>query len=76
VLCDLFMPGQGGLPTIRELRRGWPGLPVVAVSVGSCGGAEDALPAAQALGAVAALRKPFTVEALLEAVEGALRGGA
>jgi CheY-like chemotaxis protein len=73
VLCDLFMPGQGGLQTIRDLRRGWPGLPVVAVSVGSCGSAEDALPAAQALGAVAALRKPFTPDALLRTVEQALR---
>jgi CheY-like chemotaxis protein len=73
VLCDLFMPGQGGLQTIEELWRGWPGLPVVAVSVGSFGDAEDALPAAEALGAAATLRKPFSPDALLQAVEQALR---
>jgi CheY-like chemotaxis protein len=83
VLCDLFLPGVDGLEVIQELKGGWPHVPVVAISGGSCDGEWDVLPAAEALGADAALRKPFTVGALLGAVgallgavEGALRGGA
>jgi CheY-like chemotaxis protein len=72
VLCDLFMPNKDGLQTIEELRRGWPGVPVVAVSGGSADGEWDALPAAEALGA-ATLEKPFTAEALLALLERLLR---
>ena len=58
------MPNKDGLRTTEGLRRGWPGVPVVAVSGGSAGGEWDMLPAAEALGA-ATLQKPLTAEALL-----------
>ena len=58
------MPNKDGLQTPEELRRGWPGMPVVAVSGGSSGGEWDMLPTAEALGA-ATLQKPFTAEPLL-----------
>jgi CheY-like chemotaxis protein len=48
---------------------------VVAMSGGAASGTADQLAAAQALGAVHALRKPFGVPALLEAVQQALQGG-
>ena len=73
VLCDLLLPGMGGLDIIQELKGGWPHVPVVALSGGSFDGEWDVLPAAEALGAAATLSKPFTVEALLALVERLLR---
>src|SRR5262249_44040719 len=67
VFCDLFMPGQDGLETIRDLRRDFPGLPVVAVS-GGCDGRIDLLPVARLLGAAQTLKKPFRPESVLDAV--------
>jgi CheY-like chemotaxis protein len=74
VFCDVFMPGMDGLETMRELRRGHPGVPVVAMS----GGSEiafDAHPVAVALGAAVVLRKPFGRAEALAAAEEALAGG-
>jgi hypothetical protein len=53
---------------IRELRREWPGVRLVAMSGGGPWWEPDVLVAAQQLGADAALLKPFTVDGLLEAV--------
>src|SRR5262245_28681591 len=69
VLCDLFMPGLGGLQTIRELARAAPGLPVVVMSSGAAESRLDALPAAARLGAAGALDKPFSGKALLAVVK-------
>jgi hypothetical protein len=68
VFCDLFMPDKEGLETIREIRRDHPGVPVVAVSGGGFAGRLDLLGVARRLGAVQAIRKPFTVQAVLEVV--------
>ena len=70
VVCDLFMPGQDGLQTIRELRRLSPEVKVVAMSAGGEGPLAEAL----ALGAAAALEKPFGLAELLGAVRRALSG--
>jgi CheY-like chemotaxis protein len=70
VVCDLFMPGQDGLQTIRELRRLDPAAKVVAMSAGGEGPLTEAL----ALGAAAALQKPFGLPELLGAVGRALAG--
>jgi Response regulator receiver domain len=69
VLCDLFMPGGDGLETIRELRSEFPDVKVVAMSGGALGGKLNLLPAAEFLGAVAVLPKPFKVATALAAVE-------
>jgi CheY-like chemotaxis protein len=76
VFCDLFMPGQDGMETIRDLRRDFPGVPVVAISGGGYGGRVDLLPVARLLGAAQALKKPFRPESVLDAVRQALAGGA
>jgi CheY-like chemotaxis protein len=65
VLCDIFMPQESGLATIRKLCAGSPGAKVVAVSGGGFDRESDILPDALRAGAAAALRKPFRVEALL-----------
>jgi CheY-like chemotaxis protein len=72
VLCDMVMPVKDGLETIREIRRDFPGLPVVAISGGCAGSKADLLPDSLCLGACGALRKPFRLAELLGAVEAAL----
>lgn len=69
VLCDLFLPGRGGLEVVPELCQA--GARVVAVS-----GAGQAGPLSEArrLGARAALTKPFGRPELLAAIAEALAG--
>jgi CheY-like chemotaxis protein len=72
VLCDIFMPNKEGIETCSELRRRYPALRVVAMS--GAAGATGYLRAAEKLGAVASLRKPFTGQELIAVVQGALAG--
>jgi CheY-like chemotaxis protein len=72
VLCDLFMPDTDGMQVIRELRREFPALPVVAMSGGGFNGQLDILPLARYLGADHPLHKPCTVEEVLEVLRRAL----
>lgn len=69
VVTDLLMPEQEGIETIQELRENHPAIGIVAVS--GAGGVEEGGPLldAQLFGADATLSKPFSVEALIEAVD-------
>jgi DNA-binding NtrC family response regulator len=71
VITDLYMPNQAGLETIVQLHKESPGVQIIAM----CGKATamPMLSAAERLGAVAVLQKPFATEELLAAVESALR---
>ena len=68
VILDIIMPEQEGLETIRQLRSGGTRVPIIAVSGGGIGSAEDYLDAARALGASRSLRKPFALGDLVSAV--------
>lgn len=69
MLTDLFMPEMEGLETIRRMRQLYPSLRIMAVSGGSSrGDAGDYLEMAQKFGAVAALRKPFTIKEMTDAL--------
>jgi CheY-like chemotaxis protein len=68
-LVDIFMPGQGGLSTIPELRRDWPALKVVAISGADQGGPMALEKRATAHGANAFLKKPFETSELLAVIE-------
>jgi CheY-like chemotaxis protein len=72
VLCDLFKPEKDGLETIREARRRWPGVKLVARRAGAFDGRLDALPVARALGPAAAIAKPFSRQDGLALVGGLL----
>jgi CheY-like chemotaxis protein len=76
VRCDVYLPGKGGLETIRALRQDFPATKVVAMTGGSFDPDFGALAAARDLGAAGALEKRFRLPALLGVVEAALRGGA
>jgi CheY-like chemotaxis protein len=75
VLLDIFMPGKEGLETVREFRRVYPEIRIIAMSGGGSKGTFDVLKLAQLLGARRTLAKPFSREQLLEAVQGELGQG-
>lgn len=72
IIIDLIMPEQEGLETIRELRKRFPALKLIAMSGGGTH-AKNNLHVAQHFGAVLTLVKPFSVKVLEEAVNRVLQ---
>lgn len=71
VITDLVMPQQGGLETVRELRRTDPTVRILVVS-GVTGASAEHLRTAVRLGADRVLPKPINVVELLAMVAGLL----
>lgn len=71
VITDLVMPGHEGISFIIQLHDEFPKTPIIAIS-GSSGRSPEYLGLALKLGASISLAKPFTRDALLEAVHGLL----
>ena len=69
VLTDLFMPERDGFDTIRWLRSSSASVPFVVMSGGGNVVGGDYLPMAVNMGAAAVLKKPFTADALLSAID-------
>jgi CheY-like chemotaxis protein len=70
LLTDIVMPNKEGLETVREFRREFPEVRIVAMS-GAWGGDGDPemyLKMAKALGAASVLAKPFSAAQLAEAL--------
>lgn len=71
VLCDVFMPGMGGLKGMRLIKATWPRVSLISMS----GGLEDkvtdqdALNATRKFGVDAQLKKPFDAQDLLDVAE-------
>ncbi len=76
LIVDLFMPEIDGLETIRLVRKGKLGLPIIVIS-GSRNRASmpDFLAMAMKLGAIESIPKPFRPNELFEVVEKCLRPG-
>ena len=75
VVCDIVMPEQEGVETIKTMRRNRPEVGIVAISGGlSLGNSSniDVLHIAGQLGADVTLKKPFQLSELAGAVEAAL----
>ena len=72
VITDLVMPDMEGLETIRELRRRFGDVRIIAISGGGGGSASHYLQAATRMGAKCALSKPFSNDEMLAAIEEAL----
>ncbi len=70
-LVDVFMPNMDGLEVIPLLHKTQPACKMIAMSGGSW--EWDYLDTAKQLGANAMLKKPFTIEELLNAVSSQLR---
>ncbi len=73
VIADVIMPEKEGLEVVRELRRDFPHIKIIAISGGGYIGPEDYLAIAQKFGAHATLTKPFTREELLKTLNRVLR---
>lgn len=75
VVCDIVMPEQEGVETIKSMRRDRPEVGIVAISGGLSLGPTsniDVLHIAGQLGADVTLKKPFQLSELASAVELAL----
>jgi CheY-like chemotaxis protein len=68
VLMDLVMPEKEGLETIRELKREFPDVRIIAISGGGRMGPGDYLSLAKHLGAMRVFAKPFDINELREAI--------
>jgi CheY-like chemotaxis protein len=69
MVTDLFMPQMDGFETMVEIRRQSPSFKIIAMSSGGVLCKPDSyLSTAGVAGADAAIRKPFQVETLLEAL--------
>ena len=70
VLTDIFMPGMGGIEGIQRMRAHWPNVGVVAMSGGLADrmGHDQALAAADKIGADASVPKPFNQKQIADAV--------
>lgn len=72
VITDIVMPEKEGIETIRELRRDFPDVKIIAMSGGGRVDPGEYLHFALKLGAARILRKPFRFHELLEAVRDVL----
>jgi DNA-binding response OmpR family regulator len=68
VITDIFMPEKEGLETIRELRRSFPEVKIIAISGGGSRGDLAFLPTAKKLGAHRTFVKPFEMDEILAAI--------
>ena len=75
VITDIIMPGKEGIETIRDLRREFPNVKIIAVSGGGRIGPVSYLKMAKGLGALRTLNKPIDRTALLKTVEEVLKMG-
>lgn len=73
-IVDLIMPNKEGLETIRELKRDFPDLPIIAISGGGEIVKKNFFQAAQLFGANFTLEKPFDGGELLATLDSALSG--
>ncbi len=69
VITDIFMPEGDGFGLIMKLHERWPKVRVLAISAGGeFLDGNDSIRTARALGAHAAIKKPFTPPELLEGI--------
>lgn len=76
VLCDVFMPGMGGLKGMKTIKATWPEVRIIAMSAGIESKISDreALNATQRFGADAQISKPFVADDLIHVMRQVLDG--
>ena len=75
VITDIVMPTKEGLETIREIRRDFPDVKIIAISGGGRISPNDYLDLAKKFGALRTFVKPFEWEDLISAVSEVLSIG-
>ncbi len=68
IITDLIMPEKEGIETIRELKKKYPDVKIIAMSGGGKGNPDGYLNLAKKLGAIQTFEKPIRKEELLKAV--------
>jgi CheY-like chemotaxis protein len=68
VITDIVMPQKGGIATIFELLRDYPGLRIIALSGGGASRGTDYLEIARQIGASRTISMPVDMEELTETV--------
>ncbi len=68
VVTDIIMPEKEGIETIREFRKDYPAVKIIAISGGGKTGPEQYLQAARGMGAMRTFKKPIKRDELLQAV--------
>lgn len=74
LITDIVMPEKEGLETIREVRKKYPGLKIIAISGGGRLDSSEYLEPARYFGAEKIIKKPFQKGELLNAVNELLGG--
>ena len=74
VISDVYMPEMDGIEFLIRAREAFPEARILTMSGGGHMSQDAVLGAAESLGAVGILQKPFTVDQVLEAVDQALAG--
>ena len=69
VITDIFMPGQDGIVTLRQVRKRFPKVKVIVISGGDSTGMMDLREDAELLGAVKSLQKPFNAREIMDVVK-------
>lgn len=69
IVTDILMPNKEGFETIREFRRDFPEVKIVAISGGGLNNADTYLEFAKAFGADRTFSKPLDLCVLKDAVE-------
>lgn len=72
VITDIFMPGQDGILTLRQIRKRFPAVKVIVMSGGDSTGMMDLRRDAELLGAVKSLPKPFNARDIVDVVQAVL----
>jgi len=72
VITDIFMPGQDGILTLRQIRKRFPAVKVIVMSGGDSTGMMDLRRDAELLGAVKSLQKPFNAHDIVDVVRAVL----
>ncbi len=68
IISDLIMPGKEGLETIRELKKEYPNVKIIAMSGGGRANPDGYLDLAKKLGAIQTFEKPIRKEELLKSI--------
>src|SRR5258708_33053253 len=74
VITDIFMPGQDGILTLRQIRKRFPAVKVIVMSGGDSTGMMDLRRDAELLGAVKSLPKPFNARGIVDLVRQVVEG--
>jgi DNA-binding response OmpR family regulator len=69
IVTDIVMPDMEGLQFIRSIRKANATIPIIAMSGGGRGTADDYLEMASRFGAAKTLEKPFTLDVLTTAID-------